>query len=348
MPLQRRCDQDCVYVHMRIFSNMAAPLVLALALTQFPTAWSGDVVAAAPPGGSGTAEPAEFAVVDGTVISVAEFEANFHAGVRQRFYHGQVPAADIAAFRREVAQSMIDRVLLLQEAERRGIGPDGAWIEDRLALMTERFAASADPEAARALLREQLLGDSVIMRLRQGIEGMPAPDRAAARDYYRTHAEQFTTPERLRLSLILLKVEPWADGAVWEAADAEARRLMKKLAESGDFAALARLHSADASAAQGGDLGFVHRGMLSREAQEVLDGMKPGDISEPVRILQGFAIFRLEERAEPELNAFEQVEARAVDLLHRQLREQAWQDALAQLREKARITVDEAVLGAVD
>lgn len=333
---------------MRIFSNTAALLVLGLALAQPLTAGSREAGAeAVQPAGDGAAAQV-FAVVGGTAIPVAELEANFHAGVRQRFYHGQVPAADIAAFRREVAQSMIDRVLLLQEAERQGIGPDEAWVEDRLAHMTERLAASADPETARAILREQLLGDSAILRLRQKIEEVPAPDRAAARDYYLAHAEQFTTPERLRLSLILLRVEPWADGAVWEAADAEARRLVKKLADGGDFAALARLHSADASAAQGGDLGFVHRGMLSREAQEVLDGMKPGEISEPVRILQGFAIFRLEERSEPALNAFEQVEERAGDLLHRERREQAWRDALAQLREKTEITVDDAAIGVLD
>lgn len=289
-----------------------------------------------------------FAVVGETVIPVEEFEANFHAGMRQRFYHGQVPAAEIAAFRREVAAAMIDRMLLLQEAERREIRPDGEWIDARLALMTERIATSADPEGTRAAVRAQLLGDSVIMQLRQRIEDIPAPDLEAALAYYRAHPDKFTTPERLHVSMILLKVEPWSDGTVWEAAYEEARRLTGRLEAGESFAELARLHSADGSAVRGGDLGYIHKGMLAREAQAVLDGMGPGDLSGPVQILQGFALFRLEDRAAPSLNAFEKVEGRARELLRRELQERAWEDALARLHEKTAITVNEALIGTGD
>lgn len=289
-----------------------------------------------------------FAVVGDTVIPVDEFEANFHAGVRQRFYHGQVPAADIAAFRREVATAMVDRLLLLQEAERRDIKPDEKWIDARLAALTERIAASADPAAAREAVRAQLMGDSVIAQLRQQIEQVPVPDREAVLAYYRAQADKFTTPERLRVSMILLRVEPWAGGAVWEAAQEEAQRLFARLGDGASFGDLARLHSADGSAAKGGDLGYVHKGMLAREAQEVLDAMKPGTFSTPVQMLQGFALFRLDERVAPQLNAFEQVEERARDLLHRELRERAWEGALGRLHETTAIAINEELIGVGD
>ena len=289
-----------------------------------------------------------FAVVGETVIPIEEFEANFHAGVRQRFYHGQVPVPEVAAFRREVAEAMIDRLLLLQEAERREIEPDEAWIGARLAQMAERFAMSADPARVREAARAQLLGDSVIMQLRQRIEDVPVPDREAALAYYRANPDRFTTPERLRISMILLKVDPWSEGAVWEAAYEEAQRLAARLERGDSFADLARVHSADGSAAHGGDLGYVHKGMLAREAQEVLDGMAPGDLSGPVQILQGFALFRLEDRAEPSLNAFEQVEERARDLLRRELRERAWEGALQRLHETTAITINRELIGIHD
>ncbi len=286
-----------------------------------------------------------FAVVGGTVIPIDEFEANFHAGVRQRFYHGQVPAADIAAFRREVAAAMVDRLLLLQEAERQGIAPDERWMDARMTMLTERIAASADPVAAREALRAQLMGDSVIAQLRQRIEQVPAPDREAVLAYYRAQPDKFTTPERLRVSMILLRVEPWSGGAVWEAAQEEAQRLYAKLKDGASFSDLARLHSADGSAAQGGDLGYVHKGMLAREAQEVLDAMQPGTFSAPLQMLQGYALFRLDERVVPQLNAFDLVAERAGDLLHRELSERAWQDALARLHETTAITVNEELIG---
>lgn len=328
-----------MYSRMRIFSITVAWFLL---LTAAGHAAAAEEQKAAP-------DPADvFAVVGDTVIPIDEFEANFHAGVRQRFYHGQVPAADIAAFRREVAAAMVDRVLLLQEAERRGIEPDERWIDARLAALTERIAASADPAAAREAVRGQLMGDSVIDQLRQRIEDVPAPDREAVLAYYRAQPDKFTTPERLRLSMILLKVEPWSGGAVWEAAGEEAQRLYTKLKDGASFADLARLHSADASASQGGDLGYVHKGMLAREAQEVLDVMEPGTFSAPLQLLQGVALFRLEERVVPQLNAFEQVEARARDLLQRERRERAWQDALARLHETTAIAVNEELVGVGD
>lgn len=286
-----------------------------------------------------------FAVVGGTAIPVEEFEANFHAGVRQRFYHGQVPADELAAFRREVAEAMIDRVLLLQEAERRGIEPDAEWVEARLGMFAERLAAASDPERARADARAQLLGDSVIVQLRERIEDIPAPGREEALAYYRANPDKFTTPERIRVSLILLGVEPWSGAEAWEAAHDLAQELRERLAAGESFAELARRHSTDDSAARGGDLGYVHEGMLAREAQTVLDGLSPGDVAGPVQLLQGFALLRLEERTAPVLNDFDRVETRVYELLGREMRHRAWQDALAQLRARTPTTVDQAVLG---
>ena len=148
--------------------------------------------------------------------------------------------------------------------------------------------------------------------------------------------------------MILLRVEPWAGGAVWEAAQEEAQRLFARLGDGASFGDLARLHSADGSAAKGGDLGYVHKGMLAREAQEVLDAMKPGTFSAPVQMLQGFALFRLDERVAPQLNAFEQVEERARDLLHREFRERAWEDALGRLHETTAIAINEELIGVGD
>ncbi len=285
-----------------------------------------------------------FATVGGVVVPTEEFEANFHAGVRQRFYHGSVPKEQLTAFRREVADEIIDRILLLQEGERRGIKPDLEWVDGELKAWAGRIAASPDPGNSRKVVREQLLGDSVIMQLKARVEAIPEPGEAQIRAWYRENPDKFTTPERLRVSLILLKVEPWSSGDVWEAAYNEAQRIIERVRAGEDFAALASLHSADGSAAQGGDLGYLHQGMLAPEAQQVVDALVPGEVSETVQLLQGFAIFRLEERVAPKLNDYEQVAERARDLLHRELQEQARKRLLDELRAGTTIEINQAVL----
>lgn len=285
-----------------------------------------------------------FATVGGVAVSVEEFEANFHAGVRQRFYHGSVPKEQLAAFRREVADEIIDRILLLQEGERRGIEPDMAWVDGELRAWAGRIAGSSNPRQARAIVREQLLGDSVIAQLKAQVEAIPGISEEQLRAWVRDNPDKFTTPERVRVSLILLKVEPWSGGEAWQAAHDEAVRIIARIRDGDDFAALARLHSADGSAEDGGDLGYLHRGMLAPEAQTVIDGLAAGELSGPVQLLQGFAVFRLEERVAPKLNDFAQVAERARGLLERELQEQARERLLDDLRAGTTIEINRAVL----
>lgn len=293
-----------------------------------------------------------FATVGGTVITVEEFQAGLQSGIRQRYFHGNVPESELPTLRREVAQSLIDRLLLAQEARRRGIKPDPTWVDGQAEQLNARMKSDPRWEGVRdALLadaRRQLGDESVIQQLREQTEALPAPDVRAVERYYRDHPDKFTTPERMRVSMVLLKVEPWAPSASWAAAEEEAGRLLAQIRGGGDFAALARLHSADGSAERGGDLGYIHRGMFSEETQDVIDGLAPGELSAPVRLLQGYALFRLDERLPPRLNEFAEVAERARNLLLREQQERAWEELRAKLRSSAAIEINEAMLSASD
>jgi parvulin-like peptidyl-prolyl isomerase len=311
--------------------------------------------AAAAPPAELPAEPNErdkpsavFATVGEAVITGGEFQASLQSSIRQRYFHGQAPTADLVALRHEVMQTLIDRVLLAREAQRRGIKPEASWVDTQLKQLEARL--QSDPRRADLLAdaRGQLNDDSAIYQLKQQVEAIPEPDARAVQEYYRSHPDKFTTPERVRVSMILLKVEPWAPGASWEAAEGEAAQLREQLQQGADFAALARLHSADPSAERGGDLGYIHRGMFSDETQGVIDGLAPGALSAPVRLLQGFALFRLDERVAPRLNEFAQAEARARALLRREQAAAAWEGMRAGLRDNVKIEINEAALSASD
>lgn len=196
------------------------------------------------------------------------------------------------------------------------------------------------------LLRGRLEEENKIARLeaqvKQGAGQVAVPGAAEVRKYYQDHPEQFTTPERLRVSLILLKVAPSASAQMWQAAEQEAIQLVAKLRNGADFAALARLHSADTSAAKGGDLGYIHHGMLAAEAQQVVDKMaSPGEISAPVMLLQGVAVLRLDERVAPVLNAMDVAEPRVRELLVRERADAAWRELLEGLRAGTSIVIND-------
>ncbi len=285
-----------------------------------------------------------FATVDGEVISQQTFDTFLQVGKRQRFFHGDIPADEEAAFRKEVAQRLIDQSLLRAVVRERKISADPEWVAQQLASIEARYETRPHWQARRegfiAELRPQLEAQSQREQLEMQVRQAGDTGDAAVLAYYTANPEKFTTPERLRVSLILLGVEPWAKPPQWQAAVDEAQGIIERLqAGDDDFAALARLRSSDSSGMKGGDLGYVHQGMLAKEAQQVIDGLKPGEVSAPIRLLKGIAIFRVEERVEPVLNPFEQVKSRAQALYAREKSDKNWQAFIGKLRSSADVKV---------
>jgi peptidyl-prolyl cis-trans isomerase SurA len=74
----------------------------------------------------------------------------------------------------------------------------------------------------------------------------------------------------------------------------------KRQIEAGkaDFAKLARDHSQDGSAAEGGDLGWVSPGMFVPEFEEVMNKLQPGETADPAISRFGVHLIQVLERRE--------------------------------------------------
>jgi peptidyl-prolyl cis-trans isomerase D len=121
---------------------------------------------------------------------------------------------------------------------------------------------------------------------------------------YEEERERFETAEERRASHILIEV---ADGDE-AAARATAESVATRLRNGEDFAAVAAELSADAGTkTQGGDLGWIARGMLAGPFEDTLFAMQVGEVSAPVRTEFGFHIIRFDELRAGELQPFEAV-----------------------------------------
>jgi len=285
-----------------------------------------------------------FAKVNDRVITKADFAAQLQAGMRDRFYHGTPPESEIRAYEKEVAESLIVNALLVQEAKRRGVEADADDVSERLKGIQEQLAGDPEQlarfEAVKDEVAQHYREKSAVERLEGQVKDIPDPTNAQVYTFYKDNPQLFTTPQKNHVMMILLNVDPSSPSEQWRAAEEKAVDLLGKIRAGGDFATLARIHSGDDSAATGGDMGFLHKGMLGDVAQQVLDLMAPGDISEPALLLEGVAIFKLVERTEPQLNPFESVEVRAKGLLKRSMVEQAWSGLIADLKSNADIQVN--------
>ncbi|MEZ5646740.1 MAG: peptidylprolyl isomerase [Burkholderiaceae bacterium] len=132
-----------------------------------------------------------------------------------------------------------------------------------------------------------------------------------------------------RASHILLRTGPQLS----EAQAVERLASLRQQLQSGQstFEALAREHSQDGSARQGGDLGWAEPGMFVPEFEQVMNALKPGEVSEPVVSRFGVHLIRVDQRRERQLATQEQRE-----LIRGQLRERRAEEALQSLVQDVR------------
>jgi len=298
------------------------------------------------PAASAPAAPPAFATVGDVVVPLPDYQRALAVAVRKKFYHAKPPEGELARFQREVGDDVVDRVLLLAEAKKRGLQPDRARIDATVAGYDAQYGKSETWKTQRAQMLAsvvpQLERDSLIEQLERDVRKTEPPTEAALRDYYERHKALFVEPEQIKLAVILLKVAPSAPVAQWRAADEEGKRLHDRLKSGADFASLAKLHSGDRSAAQGGQMEYTHRGMLPEAVQQVVDPLKTGAMSAPVRLLEGVAILRVDGRKPAQQRAFDEVRQRAADLWQRDASQARWKQLIADLRRATPVRIDES------
>ncbi len=121
--------------------------------------------------------------------------------------------------------------------------------------------------------------------------------------------------------------------------DADARRRLTDLRDrvvqgGASFADLARIHSADLSAAKGGDLGWIYPGDTVPEFEQAMDALKPGELSQPIQSPFGWHLILVEDRRVQDVSD-ERKRAAARNALRERKSDEAYQDWLRQLRDRA-------------
>lgn len=136
------------------------------------------------------------------------------------------------------------------------------------------------------------------------------PPDADVTALYEKSREEYTDPPMRRVRVVEVEKKPTA--ADEEDAAARLADLRTDIVEGTlDFAKAAQEYSDDeATAASGGELGFVARGQRGAEFDAAAFALKPGEISAPYRTQLGYNIVKVEERKVE--NGVEKVKARLI------------------------------------
>lgn len=248
-----------------------------------------------------------------------------------------------AAAVREIIQS-------LPAADRRLAGTDAAVLErvvrgevvNRALLAEARqagFEGEADVRAQLGKLQEEALLRLWLARQAKLPEGYPS--EADIQAAYEANKATLVAPTQYRLAqvFIALPAEPVAlQAALRKAAEVGTR-------VGGDFAKAARESSEHAaSAAKGGDMGYLPEDQLAPEVLAAVRALKAGDVAGPVRTAQGLHYLKLiDRRAGLPLSLAEAREPLAAALRQRKAAELS-QAYLAALNARLAVSVNQIEL----
>jgi parvulin-like peptidyl-prolyl isomerase len=149
--------------------------------------------------------------------------------------------------------------------------------------------------------------------------------------YYNDHAKDYSTPEEVTLSEIL--VPNSADGQ----AEALANEYRKHLLQGESFAAVASQYSKGKTAGKGGGIGTYQVAKLDPQIAAAVAAVKEGDNSQVVKITEGFAIFHVDARKPSVVRPFDEVKDEIKNRLYQQKRTPEMERFIAQLKEDAYI-----------
>lgn len=121
-------------------------------------------------------------------------------------------------------------------------------------------------------------------------------------------------------------------------ARARVERIKDRLDAGGKFEDQARINSEDPSAANGGDLGWISPGDTVPEFEKVMQTLKPGEVSQPVRTPFGWHLIQVLERRSQDVTQQKQREQARMALRQRK-GEESFQDWVRQMRDRAYIEV---------
>ena len=152
------------------------------------------------------------------------------------------------------------------------------------------------------------------------------------RKYYEENQEQFKSGERLRVAHIVKYVNWQTDEQTAYEAISQA---YEELKNGASFEAVVDKHTDCADS--GGDLGFVARGQMVEEFEDVVFNLGAGQVSDIFRTRFGFHIAKVYAREPATVAAFEDVKDRITELVKKQMNSEAIDNFIDSLKSEAKI-----------
>lgn len=276
--------------------------------------------------------------VNGDIITKTDLEDRQIVALREQRVDPDTLKSD-ADLRKRLAEitpqllvDAIDELLMLQLGREKGYRLSDDQFKDWLGQMRKeqnleddaKFSAVLKQEGMTlAELRSQIERQVIIGQVQRAEVGAKLQiTEEEARQYYLANRNEFVEPATVTFREILIELPAGAQGTagVNVAADDESRRQAETIrarAVAGEnFTKLVTDHSISSTKANGGMIGPLKVSDLSPNLQKMLETMKPGDITTPLRAATGYQLLKVETLTPEAPQPFESVRDLVADRVH--------------------------------
>ena len=267
------------------------------------------IIAAAAPAG-------QIAQVNDTVLLRQDLDREMKLVSLKLARQGKpVDAEQLKRYEGEIRDTLINRTLLLQQAQSEGIDVKDTAVAKAL---DEFKAAFKDEKAYQNALTEMGFSEEMLKnQIKQGLTIKTLIDKEVlqkisvsdqqVRAYYDDNPNLFRKPEQVKASHILIQVPADATEAKQAEALAAIQALKVRVDNGENFATLAQENSDGPSKTKGGDLGFFSREQMVPPFSEAAFALQPGQTSDVVQTRFGYHLIRVTERSDEQTMAFNDV-----------------------------------------
>lgn len=240
----------------------------------------------------------------------------------------------IAQLETDMLQKLVDNSLSIQEAGKYGIKVTDKDVDTAIdnfkktnnldddGLRRGLAAEGMTIEDYRERIKEQILQSMLINRAVRSKVIVTDTDIQA---YYEANKAEFSGDKKYRLKNILTPTEE------------EIKNVTEKLAENGDFAALAREYSIGSNASQGGDLGVFDISSFSEQIREALKDLGKGEFTKVMQTGGAYQIIYVDDIIMEGKQTVAEAREKIQDILYRKQAKVQFEEWIESLKKSAHI-----------
>lgn len=283
------------------------------------------------------------ATVNGVPITEAEVERQIELELPKVLYHDNITEEKRLKYREKAIEELIIRELFYQEAKEKGIKVQGSKVKEVFNSYKAQYGGEEglkkalnvkelDTEGIKKEIEKTLIVDEFE---RSYIENNSRITDAELKEYYEKNKDSFREPDKIRLREIFVSVPYDADYKTIEEKKKKADDILKRIKAGEDFADLAWKYSEDPYAVKGGDIGYMHRGRLSPELEDVAFKLKPGEVSGLIEVKAGYFIIKVEDFISSRLIGFNEIKDKLRKDLQDKRKKEVREELIKRLKAKA-------------